>query len=55
MYIRSAMDFLKDIFVNLLSDGLWAVGAFLLAKFLFLKKSLLFRLTEHDLKKNLVG
>jgi hypothetical protein len=36
-----SMDFLRDIIVNLLSNAIWAVGGFMLARFLFLKKSVL--------------
>jgi hypothetical protein len=33
------MDFIRDIFVNLLSNAIWVIGGFMLARFLFLKKS----------------
>jgi len=45
------LDFLKDILVNLLSDAIWAIGGFLFARFLFLKKCSLFRLREQLQKK----
>jgi len=33
------MSLLRDIFVNLLSDAIWAIGGFMLARFLLQKKS----------------
>jgi hypothetical protein len=33
------MDLIKDIFINLLSDAIWAIGGFIFARFIFLKKS----------------
>jgi hypothetical protein len=33
------MDFIKDIFINLLSDAIWGIGGFISARFIFLKKS----------------
>ena len=51
LYICSAMDFLKDIFINLLSDSIWAVGGFLFAKTLFFKKSFLSSIRVLALKK----
>lgn len=32
------MDFIKDIFINLLSNAIWAIAGFVLARFTFLKK-----------------
>ena len=32
------MDFIKDIFINLLSDAIWSIGGFISARFIFLKK-----------------
>ncbi len=51
LYICFAMDLLKDIFINLLSDSIWAIGSFLLAKFLFLKKTFLFPYRKQNLQK----
>jgi hypothetical protein len=31
------MEAIRDIFINLLSDAIWALGGFLVAQFLFLK------------------
>ena len=51
LYICFSMDFLKDIFINLLSDSIWAIGGFLFAKTLFLKKSFLSSIRVLALKK----
>lgn len=54
LYIRFAMDFLKDIFVNLLSSGIWDAFTALLS-FILAKKSLqrLQRCNLSAFKKNL--
>lgn len=47
------MELIKDIFVNLLSDAIWAVGGFMIAQLLFFKKSILLRFTQQPFfKKN---
>jgi hypothetical protein len=33
----SSMDFIRDIFVNLLSNAIWAIGGFIIARMLFKK------------------
>jgi hypothetical protein len=34
------MEFLKDIFINLLSDSIWALGVFMFARLFLLKNHL---------------
>jgi len=45
------MELIKDIFINLLSDALWAIGGFIIARLLLLKKFSSFR---YDTKKSIV-
>jgi len=37
--IFAVMDFIKDIFINLLSDAILVISGFIFARFIFLKKS----------------
>lgn len=46
------MDFIKDIFINLLSDAIWAIGGFIFARFIFLKKSSLSPIRRQRVLKN---
>ena len=46
------MDFIKDIFINLISDAIWAIGGFIFARFIFLKKSSLSSNKRQPVLKN---
>lgn len=51
LYFWAIMDFLRDIFINILSNAIWAFGGFLFARFVFLKKSSLDSYSLHLLLK----